>query len=150
MQDMTRAIELDDESHMYSDESLKLLGFQFSNKPTVHAQVNNLISRAAGRSFVIRRLAGVQVKKERLKNIYCSLVRLTLKYSSITYDPMLAQYERNRMENIQKNCLRSIFGFDKSYEELLEESGLETPATKQANKLWKKLYKMSNSHTGFP
>ena len=39
---------------------------------------------------------------------------------------MLTRYDSNRLENIQKNCLRTIFGFDKNYEELLKASGLET------------------------
>ena len=39
---------------------------------------------------------------------------------------MLAQYQKNRLENIQKRCLRSIFGHDKTCNELLAESGLET------------------------
>ena len=39
---------------------------------------------------------------------------------------MLAQYQKNRLENIQKRCLRSIFGHDKTYNKLLAESGLET------------------------
>ena len=85
----TRAwISLKDGTPMYSDEGLKLLGFQFSNKPTCHAQIDNLINRAASRTFVIRRLAGVNVNKDRLKNIYCSIVRSILEYSSVTFGPM--------------------------------------------------------------
>ena len=30
------------------------------------------------------------------------------------------------LERYKKNCLRSIYGFNKNYEELLEESGLDT------------------------
>ena len=111
---------------MYSANDMKLLGFHFNSKPTVHAQVDNLVKRAAGKSFVIRRLAGVHVKKERLKSIYCSIVRSTLKYSRNTYGSMLAKYEKNRLENVQKNCLRCIFSFDKNYEELLAVSGLSS------------------------
>ena len=39
---------------------------------------------------------------------------------------MLAKYEKNRLENVQKHCLRCIFGFEKTYEELLEVSGLSS------------------------
>ena len=119
-------ISLQDGSPMYSSDSLKLLGFEFGRKPTVHAQIDNLVSRAASRTFVIRRLAGVKVNKTRLKNIYCSIVRSVMEYSCVTYGPMMAQYEKNRLEKIQRNCLRSIYGFNKSYAELLDESGLQT------------------------
>ena len=39
---------------------------------------------------------------------------------------MLTQYERNRLENIQKKCLKCIYGYNKKYEELLNESGIQT------------------------
>ena len=48
---------------------------------------------------------------------------------------MMAQYEKNRLERIQKNCLRSIYGFDKTYEELLSESGLRTLEERRKNAL---------------
>ena len=111
---------------MLSGEELKLLGFQFNNRPTPNAQNGNLINRAASRTFVVRRLAGVNVNKNWLKNIYCSVVRSVLEYSSVVHGPMIAQYQKNRLERIQKNCLRSIYSFSKSYDELLQESGLQT------------------------
>ena len=62
----TRAwLTLNDGTPMYSTDNLRLLEFEFGNKPTVHAQINNLITRVASRSFVIRRLAGVKVDKRR-------------------------------------------------------------------------------------
>ena len=36
---------------------------------------------------------------------------------------MLTQYQLNAIENIQKRCLRCMYGFDKSYAELLHISG---------------------------
>ena len=50
---------------------------------------------------------------------------------------MMAQYEKNRLEKLQKNCLRSIYGFDKSYEDLLNESGLLTLEERRKNALGK-------------
>ena len=39
---------------------------------------------------------------------------------------MLTRYQSNRIENVQKRCLRCMFGWNKPYAELLEESGLPT------------------------
>ena len=55
----------------------------------------------------------------------------------MTYGPMLAQFEKNKLENFQKHCLRVIFGFDKDYETLLEESGLERLDTRRENQIKK-------------
>ena len=39
---------------------------------------------------------------------------------------MITKYQANRLENVQKNCLRSIYGYKPNYDQLLEESGLMT------------------------
>ena len=39
---------------------------------------------------------------------------------------MLTKFQSNQLENIQKRCLRCMFGWDKSYADLLVESGLQT------------------------
>ena len=39
---------------------------------------------------------------------------------------MLPAYLKNMLENIQKKCLRSVYGPQLAYNELLETSGLET------------------------
>ena len=119
-------IKLIDGSVMYSSYSFKILGFTFSNRPTIHEQVEYLINRAAKRLFLIRKLAGIGVNKEKVKNLYCALVRSILEYSLVTYGPMLAKYQITKLENIQKSCLRSIFGYEKTYAELLTESNLES------------------------
>ena len=38
---------------------------------------------------------------------------------------MLTKYQTNELENLQKKCLRMMYGYRKSYEELLQESGLQ-------------------------
>ena len=115
-----------DGSVMNSGNELKLLGSMFNSKPNINSQVDYVISKAASRSFVLRNLASQSTNKKKLKNVYCSVIKSVLEYSSVTFGPMLAQYQKNRLENIQKKCLRSIFGFNKTYQELLEEAEIET------------------------
>ena len=50
---------------------------------------------------------------------------------------MLTQYQNNRLENIQKTCLRSIYGYNKPYEELLQEADLDTLDKRRENALRK-------------
>ena len=49
-----------------------------------------------------------------------------MEYSSITFGPMMSRYDSNRLENLQKKCLRNIYGYGIKYEELLDISDLET------------------------
>ena len=39
---------------------------------------------------------------------------------------MLAKYQSTRLENLQKCCLRAIYGYEKTYTELLQESELKS------------------------
>ena len=134
-----------DGSVMYSANELKLLGFVFNSKPNVNSQVDHIINKASCRSFVLRNLASQSSNKCKLKNVYCAVIRSVLVYSSVTFGPMLAQYQKNRIENIQKRCLRSIFGFDKAYPELLEESGLVTLEERRNNAIKKFAEKASRN-----
>ena len=107
-----------------SSENLKLLGFVFSEKPDVSAQIKNLITRATKRLFVRRYYSAFMPGKD-LKKLYCALVRSVLEYSSVTYHSMLTKHQENELELVQKKCLKCIYGYDKTYDELLSESELE-------------------------
>ena len=63
---------------------------------------------------------------EDLLKLYKSLVRSVLEYSSVSFTSQISKYQVNRLENVQKRCLKIMFGYKKGYQELLEESGLQT------------------------
>ena len=44
---------------------------------------------------------------------------------------MLTKKQENDLETAQKKCLRCIFGYNKTYDELLEEYGLEPLKTRR-------------------
>ena len=61
-----------------------------------------------------------------LKKLYTVLIRSILEYSAVTYTTQISKYQSNRLESVQKQCLRIMYGYGRSYKELLEISGLET------------------------
>ena len=71
-----------------SKSTMKLLGFVFLDYPNVGAQVENMISRANKRVFVLRYYAAFMPGKDLIK-LYCSLVRSI--YSYVTYHSMLTK-----------------------------------------------------------
>ena len=113
------------EEEIQSGRSLKLLGFHFGEKPDVSLQIENIKMRAMARFYVLRKYSKFMGGNE-LKTLYTELVRSCLEYSSVTYGPLLTQYQSNDLENVQKRCLKCLFGYNKSYQELLEVSGFET------------------------
>ena len=128
-------LKLNDGSALHSSDTLKLLGFMFNSNPNVHSQFKHIIDCAASRTIVLRRLAGVNPDK--LKNVYCSVIRSVLEYSNVTFGPMLTKYEKNQLERMQKKGLRSIYGPNKTYEQLLELSGLERLEARREKALMK-------------
>ena len=51
----------------------------------------------------------------------------------------------NRLENVQNRCLRNIYGYSLSYDELLEISGLETIEERRKKALHKFAHKAVNN-----
>ena len=72
-----------------------------------------------------------------LIKLYLALVRSILEYRSVTYSPMQSKSQSNRLEKVQKQCLRIIFGYGRSYDDLLSVSGLDTLKTRRARALAK-------------
>ena len=93
-----------EDGEIRSEKTLKLLGFHFGNRPGVGAQVDHIKKRAMTRFFVIREFSTFMPGSD-LKKLYCSWVRSVIEYSSVTYGPMLTQYQSNELENLQKRCL---------------------------------------------
>ena len=80
-----------------SKESMKLLRFVFSDRPTCETQIDNLIRRAGKRVFVLRHYSKFMPGKDLIK-IYCSLIRSILEYSSVTYHFLLTKRQENALE----------------------------------------------------
>ena len=117
----------------------------FSSTPNVHEQINHIVNRATSRSFVIRNLSNFGSDKAKLRNVYCSLIRSVMEYSSVTFGSMMTKFDKNRLETIQKKCLRNIYGYGLTYEELLEKSGLESLESRREKALTKFATKALNN-----
>ena len=71
------------------------------------------------------------LKKARLQQgdiveLYCSVIRAAIEYCSPTYHSMLSEGMSDRIEKLQMKSLKTIFGWDKSYSDLLDLAGIET------------------------
>ena len=117
----------------------------FSNKPNVNSQIDNIVNRASSRSFVLRHLSNFNADKKRLRNVYCSIIRSVMEYSSVSYGTMITKYDKNRLETIQKKCLCCIYGYGLGYEELLDLSGLETLEARREKAILKFANKAANN-----
>ena len=83
--DTTAKIKTNQSEWSESGEELKVLGFVFSNKPTVEKQVEKLIRKANKRYFTLIKYKKAGIPKQRLRDIYSSVMRSVLEFSSVVY-----------------------------------------------------------------
>ena len=109
-----------------SSDSLKLLGFNFTEAPNVEAHVKNLVKKVHMRTWSLINLKKAQVENSDVLAIYKSIVRSVLDYASVTYNSLLTKEQEEELERLQRKCIRVIYGWDKPYTELLQEASLKT------------------------
>ena len=109
-----------------STDKLKVLGYTFGKKPSAEEHVQQIRSDFAAKSWAIRNLKKAKIRTQSLVIIYCSLLRSTIEYAAPVYSHFLTREQSAALERLQAQSLKTIFGFEKSYNECLELSGLET------------------------
>merc|ERR1712081_17088 len=76
---------------------------------------------------MLTKLKYVGTKTEDLIDIYILYIRSLVEYCSVAFHSSLTQEQEQKLERIQKTCLRVILGeMYISYEAALEMSGLKT------------------------
>ena len=137
---------LDEKSdRIHSGDELKMLGFFFSNKPTVQIQIDKLIRKASKRIFVLLNYKKNGVGVDKLKVIYMATIRSVVEHSSNTYHSQLNKGQENQIERLQKRALKIVYGYNLSYEQLLERSGLET-MKKRRERLFEKFARKTSKN----
>jgi hypothetical protein len=131
------------------EDTVRILGFHFGPRPTVEYQVEDIIRKVRRRYWVIRHLKKHGLNEEELVRVYCSIVRSVIEYTSVVYGPMLTADQALRLERLQSQSLKIIYGFNKSAREVRELAGIETLAERRARaveKFAKKSYEGRFAH----
>ena len=107
------------------DDTLVMLGFCFGRSPNAEAHVKFLTKRLFARMWFLRHTKAAGIDEEKLVKIYCCYMRPIIEYASNVYNCLLSQELSERIEQLQKNCLRIIYG-KKSYGRLLAQAGIQS------------------------
>ena len=107
-------------------ESLKVVGFHFSRKPTVNLHVRETVSKVRRRFWILRHIKHHGLTEEELLAVYCSILRSVLEYACVVFGPMLSQENEEDLERVQSQSLKIIYGFNKSYGQILASTGVQT------------------------
>jgi hypothetical protein len=114
------------EIRMKGDESMKILGFVFSQRPDVSAHVAHMREKYRKRAWIVRHLKKAGVSQRDLVQIYYSMVRSVLEYASGAFHTLLTKEESDELERLQRMSLKTIFGHHLSYGEILQQNGIQT------------------------
>ena len=89
-------------------EHAKTLGVTISNNLTWSKHVDNIVSKAGKRVYMLYQLKGAGTSQNDLVKIYVSFIRAVLEYACHAWSTSLPNYLSDAIEMIQKSVLRSI------------------------------------------
>ena len=105
--------------------SYQLLGVQLSEDLSWDKNGQEICKRAYTRLSLITKLKYVGVRTSDLLDIYILFIRSVVE--SVAFHSSLTQQQSNKLEKIQKVCLKVIYGEDYTdYESAMRLSGLQT------------------------
>ena len=107
-------------------ETMKILGLQFSSSPDMSAQVREIRRKFASRMWVLRHLAHRGFTVDDLLKVYTSIILPCHDYCSVVFHSSLTATQSDQLERLQAQALKCIYGYQYSYRELLELTGLST------------------------
>ena len=102
--------------------NMKLLGFTIQSDLNWDTQVNQMISKASKRMYMLYVLRRFRASVEGLTSVFRMYVRPILEYASPLWHSSLTKQQSDQLELIQKRACRIILGTDyESYAEALEQ-----------------------------
>ena len=129
-----------------SGKELKVLGFNFSDEPTVRAHLRVVQRKFKCRVWSLRHLKRNGFSQSDLVRVYQAMVRPVAEYCSPVFHTMITASDSHELERIQMQALKGIFGWQISYSKLLEMSGLDRLDVRRESRFIKLATKMADSN----
>ena len=114
-----------DGSLVKSQETIKILGFNFDTHPNVSAHMKVVQRKFKCRLWSLRHLKKNGFSKPDLVKVYKAMILPVAEYCSAVFHPLITKSDSNELERIQMQALKGIFGWNFSYSDLLLRSGLD-------------------------
>ena len=119
-------IEDEDGLEIGSVDKIKILGLNFSSRPDMSEQVDAICKKFRARIWTLRHLHHNGFSQQDLLKVYKSTILPCHDYCSNVFHSSLTLSQTVALERLQSKALKAIYGFDPSYTELMQKSGLTT------------------------
>ena len=115
-----------------SVEHAKMLGVTISNNLTWSKHVDNIVSKAGKRVYMLYQLKRAGISQNDLVKMYVSTIRPVLEYACPVWSTSLPTYLSDAIEMIQKRVLRSVHP-GLHYDDILVLVGLQSLKKRRDN-----------------
>ena len=130
-----------------SDKVMRVLGFDFSDKPNVHAHVQGLAKRLRARIWALRDLRRAKLSQKDLVKFFNATIRPVAEYMSVVFHSMATEADARDLERQQIQALKNIFGCShrESWASLRKKGGMEELETRRKKACLKFIKKAKES-----
>ena len=126
---------INNNARIKSGENMKILGFTFDSRPNANCHVERLIERFYSRLWTLRFLKRSGLKQDALLAIYNCVLRSAVEYCSAVYHSMIPGILAEKLEKIQRQALKIIYGWDEDIGRIMEVKGIETLEERREKKV---------------
>ena len=102
---------------------MKILGFHFPSKPTMHAHVGALQKRFRRQYWTLYHLKRAGFKEEELAKVYRTVILPIADYCQVVYHAMITDEQDQQIERLQSKALKCIYH---SYASMRKLAGVST------------------------
>ena len=130
--------------------TIKLLGIWLQEDLKWDTQVKQICMKAYSRVQMLSKLKYAGISQNELIEIYKLFIRSVCEYCSVVYHTSLTIEQKNKLESIQKTCLKIILGDTyNSYEEALSHFSINTLEKRRQDHMTKFSIKCVNDDFNF-
>ena len=102
---------------------LKILGFK---EPNAVFHVTGVIEKFYGKLWTLRFLKKSGMKSSDLLKVYNTVLRPSAEYCSVVYHNLIPDYISNKLEQVQRQAFKIIYGWDVDYDSMVQNGSAET------------------------
>ena len=112
---------------------MKILGFNFDSRANACGHVEKLVEKFHSRLWTLRFLKRSGLEKQKLLELYNSVLRSTVEYCSVVYHSMIPTYLSDKLETLQRRALKIIYGWHEDIDDIMQIKGIQTLADRREN-----------------
>ena len=109
-----------------SISTLKILGFHFDSNPSAVFHVTKAIEKFYNKLWTLRFLKRSGMEGRGLLKVYRTIILPSVEYGSEVYDSLIPQYIANKLETVQRQAIKIMFGWSRDVEEIMQSEEIET------------------------